>query len=383
MGVRGRGMIGFVLLVTLGLLAGCDTPPLPPTPVPTALAGFRAGVVPPRRAPPTQGPIYQIGSLSFADEQHGWVLGTTCNPEHSCSIALRATTDRGESWSPVPEGPHDVSTVRLVSADVGWVYNPGLFVTRDGGKTWRDDNLGITVLTVAPFGESIWALATFCATDESCPLFLRRSTDQGLTWAPHPVQLPILGSLAQLVRLSATDAWVLGSGLAATHDGGTTWRLLPTPPCGSYRRNFAGVGKGQLWIICGASPATVQQKKNIYRSQDGGQHWNVVAESQPYGIANFPADGHVDTLVVTSPAHAWAVLQRATLVRTLNSGKTWDEAIPYDVANPGDAYYGPLTYVDDLHLWLAAQGRVFRTTDGGATWDVREVFPPWYPPGLR
>jgi photosystem II stability/assembly factor-like uncharacterized protein len=271
----------------------------------------------------------------------------------------------------------------LISADVGWVYNPGLFVTRDGGQTWRDDNPGVSVVAIAPFGQSVWALETYCATDRSCPLLLRRSTDQGLTWNPHPIPLPILGSEAQLVRRSSKDAWVLGFGLAATHDGGQTWQQLPAPPCGSYRRNFTGIGNEQLWLLCGAVPATDMQRKMIYLSKDGGYHWKIVAESQPYGLANFHAIGHVDSLIVTAPAHAWAVLQRGTLVRTLNGGKTWDDALPYDVPNPGDAYYGPLVYVDDLHLWLAAQGRVFRTSDGGATWDVHDAFPPRPPNGLR
>ncbi len=401
MGARGWGLLGAVLLVVLALLAGCDTPPLKPTPVlipspvpltatpmasPTVppIAGRLVVVVPPPLPQPTQVPIYQIGSLSFSDVQHGWVLGTTCTPDHSCSIAVRATSDSGESWSPLAPGPHDASAVTLVSADVGWVYNPGLFVTRDGGKTWRDDSPGVTVVAIAPFGQSVWALETFCATDGSCPLLLRTSSNQGLSWENHPIPLPILGPSAQFVRRSAQDAWVLSDGgLAATHDGGKTWQPLPAPPCGSYRRNFSGVGAGQLWVICGSAGATDMEKKLIYASQDGGNHWKVVAESQPEGLANFPAVGHVDSLVVTAPAHAWAVLQRGTLMRTLNNGKTWDAAMAYDIPNPGDAFYGPLTYIDDLHLWLAAQGRVFRTTNGGATWDEREVFPPWNPPGLR
>jgi len=113
-----------------------------------------------------------------------------------------------------------------------------LFVSRDGGRTWRDAGLrygscGIQDLRTVG-ASNVWGIVTF--RQEGCrePERVIRSDDAGRTWSVTPLE-PGLSGLAWVSRFEFDDAehglLSVSGGICqtktfTTEDSGGTWRLL-------------------------------------------------------------------------------------------------------------------------------------------------------------
>ncbi len=184
-------------------------------------------------------------TLSFVDDQHGWlmyqdlVLGGETVPVGR----LVRTADGGATWSFLPDLPFPPATdrggvlrsatlARFVSTAKGWYVgintagNEVLYVTSDGGRSWKEQAVPV------PASEQ---LATRHLT---IPVFLR--TTEGV--------LPV----------TLADGIVL---LEFSSDGGATWQmdlarapLFHRPPAQTAGQNDAAptfVGSGVIAVVLG------------------------------------------------------------------------------------------------------------------------------------
>ncbi len=79
-----------------------------------------------------EGSMTEEGSLFFFDSLTGWVAGNG---------SIINSNDGGENW--VEQDPLDawrIATVKFTSRTKGWVGGEGLFMTEDGGTTWKRDS---------------------------------------------------------------------------------------------------------------------------------------------------------------------------------------------------------------------------------------------------
>ena len=113
-----------------------------------------------------------------------------------------------------------------------------LFVSRDGGRTWRDAGLryvGCGIQDLRTVGASnVWGIVTF--RQEGCgdPERVIRSDDAGRTWSVTPLE-PCVSGITWVRRFEFDDAQhgllSVSNGLYqtqtfTTEDGGRTWRSL-------------------------------------------------------------------------------------------------------------------------------------------------------------
>ena len=79
-------------------------------------------------------------SLSFADDQHGWVMLRGVSSSNFSVGSLLATSDGGLTWNERPAPPAGDPVVFVTAAD-GWMAggpaHTDMYVTRDGGRTWQ------------------------------------------------------------------------------------------------------------------------------------------------------------------------------------------------------------------------------------------------------
>ncbi len=149
-----------------------------------------------------------------------------------------------------------------------------------------------------------------------------------------------------------------GGGVFKSEDGGKSWSQLPAQP--ASRRMFFGLvvdpadSKRLYWAACGVGGG-------LHRSEDGGQSWvPVFTQEQWIFNALVAADG----AVYCGGQNLW---------RSADHGATWTQLTKFSGgrviigldADPRDA----------KTLWLSAttwdssaDGAVYRTRDGGATW---------------
>jgi N-acetylneuraminic acid mutarotase len=347
---------------------------------PTALANWQAPTPSPSASPQSDLRLNLL-DVSFADQGHGWLIGSRCG--EGCNAALFSTTD-GATWQQRDDRPiRDaldlaINTyqafvgVRFVTATDGYVIaGSAILATHDGGATWLRSSQSGTVIDLAASGRSnAWALVT--RPDRCCVPILIVSADGGRTWHDANPQPRLRLTNARVARFG-TQTWIFSYGII--HDGqsavmfstdGTTAWTIRSTPCtdGEFGEDLALADASHLWLECGDQPgSSYLQTKHLYRSVDGGVTWSAVAAP--------PTDGNVGGLLAPGGATLLATARCGSLQRSGDGGLTWTTAIAM-VDTGGDGCEGPIrmSFPDALHGWTAGGGRVYRTIDGGLHWTV-------------
>jgi photosystem II stability/assembly factor-like uncharacterized protein len=402
-----------VLLNVISLLvlfaSGCSHPNPPPiasSPSSPTIASLATDALPAEDATPyplpwTKAPVFQVATItpspistdkaifisdiSFVDPQQGWLIGALCSAS-DCSVTVRKTDDGGVTWLPIPpprtgftisDGPdasHNVHRLRFAGPQVGWAFDPGLFVTLDGGHSWQDASPDQPVVALVLSGESVWRVSGSCIDNSNCSFQIDAFNQGDKNWQRLASQPSILGPELQLVRSGLKDAWILSwgeqnitgnepyrSSLLATHDGGWTWQVLASP-CENapVEDRLAAADSRHLWALCGGLPGAGQQMKYLVISTDGGKTWDQKVD--------LGGGGYVNDLATANKQDGFIGLGRGALLASTNGGLTWLPAMDISIANPPDASGWRIFFIDPDHGWASISNQVFRTTDGGAHW---------------
>ena len=151
-----------------------------------------------------------------------------------------------------------------------------------------------------------------------------------------------------------------GGGIFKSEDGGATWKQLPAQP--GSRRMFNGLAvdptnsKRLYWGACGVGGG-------LYRSDDGGATWPLAFEREHW-IFNVAVNP--EGVVYCSGHNLW---------RSTDHGRTWQQVTHFSDSN-GQSIVGlEIDPRDSKTMWLAltgwdatARGGIYKTSDGGATW---------------
>ena len=159
-----------------------------------------------------------------------------------------------------------------------------------------------------------------------------------------------------------------------TGDGGRNWsRVQLGDDLATVERTSASLRQGVLWLLSASIPGAGSQPKRLYRSDDVGASWRLIADS-PMGTKSqfntLPLAGYATDLTVSPGGNLFLAGGRSTLYMSTDGGVKWRAAIPPSLANPGDGGVSPPVFVDALHGWEMTQPGIFRTDDGGLTWEL-------------
>ncbi len=194
----------------------------------------------------------------------------------------------------------------------------------------------------------------------------------GPTW-----QLQTSGTVERLRAVSAVSekvAWASGNKgtVVRTDDGGSHWTVLPVPGAeGLDFRDIEATSERTAYILSIGSG----DKSRIYKTTDAGKTWGLQ-------FTNPDAKAFYDAIAFWDERNGIAVGDpvdgRFTILRTADGGRTWTLIPETDRprALPGDGMFAAsgtcLVAQGRSNAWIgtggAAQARVLRTTDRGATW---------------
>lgn len=303
-------------------------------------------------------------------------------PETRPGRRVPASPDLGPAGNGVPavtvhatvqlhEGEADpIAATAFVTPDRGWLAaGSTILATEDGGRTWTPLHVTDSPVLYLDFTSPLqgWALTV-------SGLF--RTRDGGATWQWVPRMGP--APLSRIDFVDAARGWG-GSeaGLFATVDGGRTWSAI-SDPCADYAgppQPFSFIDAGTGWVLCGGGAGAGQQHKRLYRTDDGGRQWRLVADTAvEAGPGGLPGGGYVSDLCFLDRERGWFTEARGGLFATVDGGQSWVET---PVVPGGEQFLREPRFPtpEAGYVVSTAQGRpvLLSTRDGGATW--AQVYP--------
>jgi photosystem II stability/assembly factor-like uncharacterized protein len=328
--------------------------------------------------PPPKG--FEADSASFVSARTGFVLGARRCSELPCKALLERTVNGGRAWvslsapavslvPPFTAAPRSgVSTVRFVNAKDGWLFNPGLWATTDGGRQWHRMSLPGVVVALAASDGAVFA-ATEPVNGGLGAARLYRSHVGGTTWA-HVAGVAPFNALA----VSGHSVWAgIAPKLWTSTDSGKQWSKLSfsCPPGLPDASPVAAASAAHVALGCAnlGFPQPGSSVKQVFTSADGGRTFHLAGQPGEAGEAGLlampPAQPQVITLTAVSGA--------SFLYRSGDGGRTWKRKTFLD-AGLGfrDLAYASATTGYLIHFSggpVIAYGKgLMKTTDAGATW---------------
>ena len=374
----------------------------------------------------------------FLDELHAWVVGNN-------NDAWR-TTDGGQTWEQMVNFPAgSYYHIEFLTPTLGYVGGGALVRTQDGGLTWdvltawdeegsvfgfdfRTPEVGVMcnypIVEWSPYdagvyetrdGAATWRLLREGVHNDVAllpngdilaaePGAIALSTDQGDSWSVRVTDMEEGFSEFFVVDASRVIAVGLVGSIWLSEDGGSTWDRthqgtggLP----GFWDVGFSDSDHGWLggdsgwffktedggrtWLQAGNGLATgwmdlemadarhgyaVSYSGYVGHTNDGGAWWNVdhVKVTGPI----FGRDETLEAVCAVDPDFAVAAGHGGVVFKTEDGGATW-QSIGYPELP--ESFFHDVEFIDHDHGWVigwdaATLGNaLYRTRNGGASWE--------------
>jgi hypothetical protein len=302
---------------------------------------------------------------------------------------LWRSTNGGSSWTPVSDAiavlgatdvafdPTNSNIMYLVTGDgeAGDAYSTGVYKSVDGGNTWAATGLSFSVSNRRMLSKILINPANnYIVVGGQAGIY--RSTNGGATWTQTSTK-----SIRDLDARPGTPSTIYAGGYSSTGfmrstDDGATWTTITSiPTAGVSRVAVAVTPLDPTYVYCLVGDNSGYGFKGLYLSTDGGTTftlksstpnilgWNAAGndtQGQAWYDLAITVDPSVKTTIYTGGVNIW---------KSTTSGSTWSciahwsgSGAPYVHADNHDMVFSGST------LWVANDGGVFCSTNGGSTW---------------
>lgn len=203
-----------------------------------------------------------------------------------------------------------LSDVYFINSDTGWVAGNGIILnTTDGGGNW----------TVQDSSDVYFNAITF--------------TDMNHGWAVGYMDGAYYGAIYHTI------------------DGGQTWYLSDST---RYDLDDIFFVNPDIGYAVGGG----RGKSTILKTTDAGVSWEMLAGSS----------SHLYTVQFINDTTGWTAGERGRVLRTEDGGTSWD--VSY--LDLGDWSLESIYFINQDTGWVVGSDEIFKTTDGGESWEPME-----------
>ncbi len=269
--------------------------------------------------------------------------------------------DGGISWKPSNEGLTDTNVLTLTGNDSSLLAGTttGIFLSTDNGALWNEVLDQERTQSFYGKGDTIYALTSFAALGGQ----LFKSFDGGKHWnpaAPNPnAYIPRSPRGITAFALEGDEQFVaLDTVILVSGDNGISWSLddagLP---------NTAYYKDASIYTILSDGAITVAGTEGCgaFRSTDSGKNWKASNSGLPQSGDNYGGYATINGFVKLG-----TIIFAATsggVYCSLDSGRSWSNACG-GLSNTDVK----AVFVEDSTLYATTYGGLFTSTDTGKLW---------------
>jgi photosystem II stability/assembly factor-like uncharacterized protein len=293
-------------------------------------------------------------SPAFTTEQLNTIRFTGSKGCISSTNGIYLSEDRGQTWRNVKAHRDYEMFFGAAMADRNHFTVLGFtselnktsfgYFSGDAGTSWSNPDFGIpyALTNVTLRGKTGW-ITGYYLYPPPYPYPLLRTTDGGDTWTQ-------LSGFSHVFFHDTKLGWASDGGrIYRTTDAGSSWTVQYSPESGSalYGLTFVDASTGWAYGSMGYLLKTI----------DGGNHWSV----------NFTGDyGSYECACFLDINNGW-IAGHKSIIRTTNGGVNWS------VSELGTYYDYSVTSIlflnRDKGFLCTYSNEVFKSTNGGATWE--------------
>lgn len=333
--------------------------------------------------------------LTWVSTEHGWALASTGKCKGLGCTKVLTTTDGGRTWRAIGtipaylpncnggcgQGGATVERLRFVNDQDGYAFVPNLFVTTDGGVTWREEQ-GPMVDALEPIGDSVVRISyTHTGCPGPCDLRVEEAEAGSNSW--HTLTILGQGDSVQLVRQGGQDLYVAVFGnpaggviaharLFISHDGGSTW-MTEDDPCGfrmEVEYDSAAMAAAPGGVLADLCNERGHPGQFVTISTDGGK--TFAGKANLPGATTYQLIAAINALdLFLGMTYGGQPQPSLSLIGSSDGGRSWHaEATAGGV---GELYFPVQGYLGfestTVGRWVGYPYDIWETTDGGEHWN--------------
>ncbi|MBU0561538.1 MAG: T9SS type A sorting domain-containing protein [Bacteroidetes bacterium] len=281
-----------------------------------------------------------LTDIHFFDMNRGWIVGD--------DGTILFTSDGGYSWTQQETGTiRSLNAIKFSNQNFGIAVGWGVILrTTNSGSNWEQISTSNTdPLFDLDFLDSGDAYAVGSSSA------ILRSTNAGVDW--EKLDVPISERLVGVDFIDKYEGWVVGwqGTLLHTTDGGESWAVsFPI----SYDLNAVAFVNPSLGFVAG-------DHGTIMKTTDGGITWQSVNStgitSTLFSINYSNNQSYNNVFVGGDYGH---------LLHSTDFGATWED-LRTSFTESGIT---KTFFTDPTHGWVISNEGIFKTEDGGSSWDL-------------
>lgn len=278
-------------------------------------------------------------------------------------LSILKSTDGGNSWIIMREGTYgsrNRSKVLFVNPRIGFLHGDGtteLFKTTDYGKTWINLQVSSNFQEVT----SLFFTSPDIGYATTWSNGLLKTSNGGLTW--ETVTVPHMGPFNAIDFTNDSTAYLVGflGAILKTTDAGLNWENQNNPYIILSNSNFVSVD------FIDEDTGFVVGDRDILKTTDGGNHWEITAQS----TFDLHAVSFMDSLHGICVGGDWQH-EYSGIIVTSDGGKTWNEIS----STTTNKYIDKVRFVDKNTGYAVGGntdtfgGFILKTNDAGNTWSA-------------